>query len=375
MSLELVLPTLSALSDHLEEGVLALHAHGAWRAEAADVVETSEPMRRLLQRVAHARWVLAGCFWKGRSAVGVWGEGRGGVPVDASTWRPAKGGQQAAWVYVLHGNGAGPHAEHGNTPKQAHPCTPPRRQEYLSRFPASTLLPPAASAAGNLQGSAPTPTVPRALAQRLAARLLTVYVRHASLLRPVSHAGALQLAKDAGELEAAAAQQLAPLDALQAPVGRLRAFRRALFMDAAALGAGAAAAAAGGGKGVAGGKAAGPQAGELPPSVVLHLLFSRAPAAVASPHARQGLTPAQARKTEWWMSVSHRARKTGVWRLLLSTVLLLPCDILASVAIQAGSHSITVSECHFFPPKQLCSIPCGWTTTRRRRRWRSSPRP
>uniref|UniRef100_A0A1D2AB00 Uncharacterized protein n=2 Tax=Auxenochlorella protothecoides TaxID=3075 RepID=A0A1D2AB00_AUXPR len=167
------------------------------------------------------------------------------------------------------------------------------RQEYLSRFPASTLLPPAASAAGNLQGSAPTPTVPRALAQRLAARLLSVYVRHASLLRPVSHAGALQLAKDAGELEAAAAQQLAPLDALQAPVGRLRAFRRALFMDAAALGAGAAAAAAGGGKGVAGGKAAGPQAGELPPSVVLHLLFSRAPAAVASPHARQGLTPAQ----------------------------------------------------------------------------------
>ncbi|KFM28230.1 Conserved oligomeric Golgi complex subunit 5 [Auxenochlorella protothecoides] len=145
VSLELVLPTLSALSDHLEEGVLALHAHGAWRAEAADVVETSEPMRRLLQRVAHAR------------------------------------------------------------------------QEYLSRFPASTLLPPAASAAGNLQGSAPTPTVPRALAQRLAARLLSVYVRHASLLRPVSHAGALQLAKDAGELEAAAAQQLAPLDALQAP--------------------------------------------------------------------------------------------------------------------------------------------------------------
>lgn len=211
-------------------------------------------------------------------------------------------------MYVPHGNGAGPHAEHGNTPKQAHPCTPPRRQEYLSRFPASTLLPPAASAASNPQGSAPAPTVPRALAQRLAARLLTVYVRHASLLRPLSHAGALQLAKDAGELEAAAAQQLAPLDALQAPVGRLRAFRRALFMDAAALGAGAAAAAAGGAKGVAGGKAAGPQAGELPPSVVLHLLFSRAPAAVASPHARQGLTPAQARKTEWWMSVSHRAR-------------------------------------------------------------------
>lgn len=55
------------------------------------------------------------------------------------------------------------------------------RAEYLNKFS------PAASAAA--------PSIAGALVERMAARLLAFFVRHAALLRPLGHAGKLQLAQ------------------------------------------------------------------------------------------------------------------------------------------------------------------------------------
>ena len=68
----------------------------------------------------------------------------------------------------------------------------------------------------------PSPTVPSvgsSLAERAAARLLMLWVRHACLLRPLSEQGKLQLAKDLGELQLVIGQGLFPLDAM-GPVNR-----------------------------------------------------------------------------------------------------------------------------------------------------------
>lgn len=47
----------------------------------------------------------------------------------------------------------------------------------------------------NPSPSAPVPSVGRALVERMAARLLVFFVRHAALLRPLGQAGKIQLAK------------------------------------------------------------------------------------------------------------------------------------------------------------------------------------
>ncbi|KAK9840386.1 hypothetical protein WJX74_009033 [Apatococcus lobatus] len=134
------------------------------------------------------------------------------------------------------------------------------RTDYLSR------LTPAPSAS--------VPSFGATLVQRMASRLLMFFVRHASLLRPLSHAGKLQLARDMAELEMAIGQSLFPLEALGRPLQVLRAFRPLLFLDTASL-------------------PDSPLLAELPASVVLHHLFSRAPAELKSPHARSNITPAQ----------------------------------------------------------------------------------
>jgi hypothetical protein len=84
--------------------------------------------------------------------------------------------------------------------------------------------------------------------------------------------------QDIAELEAAVAQNLMPLDALGPPHRLLRAFRSLLFLGTQALAAQPAVAAA------------------LPPSILVHHLYSRAPPALQSPHTRSGYTPAQARR-------------------------------------------------------------------------------
>ena len=94
--------------------------------------------------------------------------------------------------------------------------------------------------------------------------------------------------QDMAELEAAVADYLLPVDAVGAPHRALRAFRPLLFLGAREL-------------------AASPLVPALPPSVVLHHLFSRAPAALQSPHARAGFTPAQVRCAARQAHVSQTA--------------------------------------------------------------------
>lgn len=138
------------------------------------------------------------------------------------------------------------------------------RIEYLAKF-----NPPPGLATG---GS----SVPRALVERMAARLLVFFVRHAALVRPLSLPGKLQLAKDIGELEAAVTQQLLPAEQLGAPLRGLRSFRRLLFTDTDQL--------EGEGSSVL---------KDVPLTATLHHLFSRAPAELESPHIRNKLSPAQ----------------------------------------------------------------------------------
>lgn len=92
----------------------------------------------------------------------------------------------------------------------------------------------------------------------------------------VSYIGSIPPPQDMAELEAAVAQNLLPLDAAGAPARVLRALRPLLFLETAEL-------------------AASPLLGALPPSVVLHHLYSRAPPGLQLPHARSGYTPAQVR--------------------------------------------------------------------------------
>ena len=80
--------------------------------------------------------------------------------------------------------------------------------------------------------------------------------------------------QDMGELEAGVGQSVYPLDRLGLPFNILRAFRRLLFLGTSEV-------------------PASPLLRELPPSVVLHHLYSRASAALKSPHIRHSFTPAQ----------------------------------------------------------------------------------
>ena len=89
-------------------------------------------------------------------------------------------------------------------PPPHHPPPPPAlRSEFLSKF-----VPP------------PSPTVASpvaALAERMACRTLSFFVRHASLARPLSPRGRLQLAKDMAEMQLAVGTALFPLEQLGLP--------------------------------------------------------------------------------------------------------------------------------------------------------------
>jgi len=123
----------------------------------------------------------------------------------------------------------------------------------------------------------PSPNVPScvgALVERMAARMLIFFVRHASLVRPLGHMGKLQLAKDMAELQLAVGSSLYPLEQLGQPYRILKAFRSLLFTETSSI-------------------LSSPLLRELPPSVTAHHIFSRLPAEVQAPHERSGLTAAQ----------------------------------------------------------------------------------
>jgi hypothetical protein len=86
-------------------------------------------------------------------------------------------------------------------------------------------------------------------------------------------------AQDIGELEVAVGQNLWPLEHLGPPFRLLRAFRRLLFLETPDVGGS-------------------PLLLELPASVALHHLYSRAPLGLQSPLTRSGLSAAQVRNRE-----------------------------------------------------------------------------
>ncbi|KAM1373709.1 hypothetical protein ACFX2I_024376 [Malus domestica] len=136
------------------------------------------------------------------------------------------------------------------------------RSEFLSR-----VLPSKTAPVG-------TETICTRLVRSMAARVLIFFIRHASLVRPLSESGKLRMARDMAELELAVGQNLFPVEQLGAPYRALRAFRPLIFLETSQLGGS-------------------PLLQDLPPSVVLHHLYSRGPDELQSPLQRNKLTPLQ----------------------------------------------------------------------------------
>ncbi|GAB4844768.1 Conserved oligomeric Golgi complex subunit [Ancistrocladus abbreviatus] len=138
------------------------------------------------------------------------------------------------------------------------------RSEFLSR-----LLPSFASSV-----STGAETICTALARDMASKVLIFFIRHASLVRPLSESGKLRMARDMAELELAVGQNLFPVEQLGASYRALRAFRPVIFLETSQL-------------------EASPLLQDLPPSVILHHLYSRGPDELQSPMQRNKLTPLQ----------------------------------------------------------------------------------
>jgi hypothetical protein len=171
---------------------------------------------------------------------------------------------------------------------------------------------------GGGDGGSGALTVTAAALRPMAARLLTLFVRHAAMVRPLSESGKLRLAKDTAELEAAVAQHLCPVESLGAPYRALRAFRPLLFVETEAVPTSALLA-------------------DLPPSAVLHHLYSRAPPQLASPHARAGLSAAQ---YSAWMD-QHSERET--WKGVKGTLDAYAASLKASGAAPAAVHGVMLT--------------------------------
>jgi len=136
-----------------------------------------------------------------------------------------------------------------------------------------------------------THTFISALVERMACRLVVLFVRHASLLRKLSEAGKLRLAKNFAEIEAAVSSNLFPVEKLGAPYQMLRSYRPLLFLETSAL-------------------LASPLVKELPVPVTLHHMYSRAPEQLQSPMEQGGLTHAQ-----WSMWLDQHTGAEAVSRI------------------------------------------------------------
>ena len=135
------------------------------------------------------------------------------------------------------------------------------RTEFLSK-----LLPSSSASRSE--------TICTQLVRRMASRVLIFFIRHAALVRPLSESGKLRMARDMAELELAVGQNLFPVEQLGAPYRALRAFRPVIFLETSQL-------------------AGSPLLQDLPPSVILHHLYSRGPDELQSPMQRNNLTPLQ----------------------------------------------------------------------------------
>lgn len=139
------------------------------------------------------------------------------------------------------------------------------RSEFLSK-----LLAGSTSAVTPLSGE----SISAGLARKLASRVLLFWVRHAAMVRPLSESGKLQLISDMAELELVVGQSLFPVEQLGAPYRAFRAFKPLVFLETSEF-------------------ASCPLLQELPPTVILHHLYTRAPVELESPMKRTKLTPQQ----------------------------------------------------------------------------------
>lgn len=143
-------------------------------------------------------------------------------------------------------------------------------------------------------------------------------------------------------------QHLLPLEQLGAPARALRAFRRLLFSEVPEV-------------------EASPLLRELPRPEVVHHLYSRAPPQLESPHARSGLTPAQARHP----GPASRGAGCGAGGWSAPTHLR-PTDCIVGKdvgSIKTLAYGILNTLLHDGRPTlpHPRSTPCGWTATARRR--------
>ncbi|CAH8257427.1 unnamed protein product [Arabidopsis lyrata] len=159
------------------------------------------------------------------------------------------------------------------------------RSEFLSR-----LLPSAATA-----NTAGTESICTRLTRQMASRVLIFYIRHASLVRPLSEWGKLRMAKDMAELELAVGQNLFPVEQLGAPYRALRAFRPLIFLETSQMGSS-------------------PLIQDLPPSIVLHHLYTRGPDELESPMQKNRLSPKQ---YSLWLD---NQREDQIWKGIKATL-------------------------------------------------------
>ncbi|KAM4712073.1 conserved oligomeric Golgi complex subunit 5 [Anableps anableps] len=104
--------------------------------------------------------------------------------------------------------------------------------------------------------------------ESIAQRAIELFLRHASLLRPLGEGGKMRLAADFAQMEMAVAPLCRRVSDLGKPYRMLRSFRPLLFQTSELI-------------------ASSPAVGDLIPySTVLHFLFSRAPSELKSPHQR-----------------------------------------------------------------------------------------
>uniref|UniRef100_A0A8C6NUD6 Conserved oligomeric Golgi complex subunit 5 n=1 Tax=Nothobranchius furzeri TaxID=105023 RepID=A0A8C6NUD6_NOTFU len=104
--------------------------------------------------------------------------------------------------------------------------------------------------------------------ESVAQRAIKLFLRHASLLRPLGEGGKMRLAADFAQMEMAVAPLCRRVSDLGKPYRMLRSFRPLLFQTSELI-------------------ASSPAVGDLIPySIVLHFLFTRAPPELKSPNQR-----------------------------------------------------------------------------------------
>ncbi|KAJ8006763.1 hypothetical protein DPEC_G00110590 [Dallia pectoralis] len=102
----------------------------------------------------------------------------------------------------------------------------------------------------------------------IAQRCITLFIRHASLLRPLGEGGKMKLAADFAQMELAVGPLCRRVSELGKPYRLLRSFRPLLFQNSELI-------------------ASSPAVGDLIPySTLLNFLFTRAPSELKSPHQR-----------------------------------------------------------------------------------------